>query len=172
MNQELSGEPRLETAGKPSQMGGVFRTAHRRSHPEGNGCYCADQNAVTSPGGTTPPKGPVKTMAGRARETGRRGASGPGKVRETSSIGRCDKPHHPTAKPTQPERQEVRPVTRGQRPAKSRRRPRGNGADAQHTFAGVSAPRPARRSRQEATEPGEEASLNSSRPETARTVPP
>jgi len=172
MTQELSGKPRLETAGEPSQIGRGFRSANRRSHPEGNGCYCADQNAVTSPGGPTPPEGPTKTMAGRARETRRRGASGPGKVCETSSIGWGEKPRHPTAKRTQPERQEVRPVTRGQRPAKSRRRPRGNGADANQVIAGVSAPRPARRFRQETTEPGEEASLNSSRPKTAGTVPP
>ena len=25
--------------------------------PRGYGCYCADQNAVAFPGGTTPPKG-------------------------------------------------------------------------------------------------------------------
>jgi hypothetical protein len=58
---------------------------------------------------------------------------------------------------TQPERQEARPVTRGQRPAKSWRRPRGHGADARHcrrvsTKSG--APLPTGR-----TEPGEETSL-------------
>jgi hypothetical protein len=98
ITQELSGEPRLETAREPSQVDEGFRFINRRSHPEGNGCYCADQNAVTSPGGTTPPEGPIKTMAGRARETGRRGASGPGKVCETSSIEWDDKPSHSTAR--------------------------------------------------------------------------
>jgi len=67
---------------------------------------------------------------------------------------------------------EVRPVTRGQRPVKSRRRPRGKGADAKEPVAGVSAPRPSKRSRQGAFEPGVEASLKRSRPATARTGPP
>jgi len=60
MNQELSGKGRLETASEPSQARGTFRTAVRRSYPEGYGCYCADQNAVAFPGGTTPPKGPTR----------------------------------------------------------------------------------------------------------------
>lgn len=28
--------------------------------PRGYGCYCADQNAVAFPGGTTPPKGLIR----------------------------------------------------------------------------------------------------------------
>ena len=78
----------------------------------------------------------------------------------------------PLQKQMQPERQEVRPVTRGQRSAKSRCRPRGKGADAKLKIAGVSAPRLACCFRQEATEPGEEASLNKSWMETIGTVPP
>jgi len=46
--------------------------------------------------------GSVK-RSGRARESRRRGASGPGKARQTSSIGRLDKPGRPTVKRTQPE---------------------------------------------------------------------
>ena len=95
-------------------------------------------------GGTTPPKDPGHHRPGSVTETRRRGANGPGKARQTSSTGRCEKPHHPTARPKQPERQEVRPVTRGQRPATSRGRPREKGADANHVLAGVSAPRLAR----------------------------
>ena len=69
---------------------------------------------------------------------------------------------------------------RGKRPDPStgpttgqhRCRPRGQGADTTPAFAGVSAPRPARPFRQEATEPGAEASLKKSAPATAPTVPP
>jgi hypothetical protein len=32
--------------------------------PEGFGCYCADQNAIAIPGGTTPPKGPARRTSG------------------------------------------------------------------------------------------------------------
>jgi len=81
-NQELSGKTRLETVVEPSQVHRTFRPADRRSYPEGYGCYCADQNAVAYPGGTTPPKGPALQEAGRARETWQRGVSGPGKVRQ------------------------------------------------------------------------------------------
>ena len=54
MTQELSGKARLETAPEPSQAYGKFRSVGRRSYPEGYGCYCADQNAVTFSGGTYP----------------------------------------------------------------------------------------------------------------------
>jgi hypothetical protein len=49
------------------------------------------------PAGPPRQKARLAARAGRARETGRRGASGPGKVRETSSLGRREKPRRPTA---------------------------------------------------------------------------
>ena len=67
-NQELSGKTRLETVFEPSQVYRTFRPADRRSYPEGYGCYCADQNAVAHPGGTTPAKRP-----GFARSGARKG---------------------------------------------------------------------------------------------------
>jgi hypothetical protein len=36
--------------------------------PRGYGCYCADQNAVAFPGGTTPPEGPDRQKPDRARK--------------------------------------------------------------------------------------------------------
>src|ERR1700683_4144555 len=36
--------------------------------PRGYGCYCADQNAIAFPGGTTPPKGPGPVKTDRARK--------------------------------------------------------------------------------------------------------
>ena len=87
-NQELSGEVRLETAPKPSQARGAFRPARRRSYPEGYGCYCADQNAVAFPGGSTPAQRPSSlARAGRAKEAGLRGVSGPGKARQPPQWG-------------------------------------------------------------------------------------
>ncbi len=38
-----------------------------RSDPGGYGCYCADQNAIALPGGTTPPEGPTRRTS-RARK--------------------------------------------------------------------------------------------------------
>jgi len=103
---------------------------------------------------------------------GPREANEPGKVRQPSLMEWHDKPCHSAAKLTQPERSEVRPVTRGKRLVKSRCRLRGNGADAKLKVAVVSAPRPARCFRQEVSEPGEEASLKRFRLVTAETVPP
>ena len=102
-NQELSGEARLETAHEPSQAHRKFRPVRRRSYPEGFGCYCADQNAVAPSGGPTPPKGPVRLRNGRARAARRRGASEPGKVRQTSSMGRRETHVTPLQNERQPE---------------------------------------------------------------------
>lgn len=66
--------------------------------PKGFGCSCADQNAVASSDGPTPPKGPLRLRNGRERTARRRGASGPCKVRETSSMGRREKPRPPAAR--------------------------------------------------------------------------
>lgn len=77
---------------------------------------------------------------GHARTMQPRGASGPGKSLSTSSTGRRTNRVDPLQKRMQPERQEVRPVTRGQRPARSRCRSRGKGADARSNIAGVSVP--------------------------------
>ena len=56
-NQELSGYARLETALSRVRPTGGFDPCADAVTPEGFGCYCADQNAVTVPGGPTPPKG-------------------------------------------------------------------------------------------------------------------
>jgi hypothetical protein len=114
-----------------SQVHGEFRPGRRRSYPRGYGCYCADQNASGRPGGTTPPEGPT-------HQTGR-GAQGTDEGAERTdlakSVNLLDRAVLKTGSPyCQAKRslrdKEVRPVTRGQRPAKSRRRPRGKGADA------------------------------------------
>ena len=124
---------------------------------------------------TAPTRTPAPHPAGRPRQKARspprgKGAQGWDEGGERTDPAksvhllreRCRKTASlPCKRETQPERQEVRPVTRGQRPANPRRRPRGHGADAT-TFAGVSAPRPARGPRQGASEPGAEASLENS----------
>jgi hypothetical protein len=66
-NQELCGEARLETVSSRVRPMGSFDPCADAVTPEGYGCYCADQNAVTTPGGTTPPKGPARRMS-RARK--------------------------------------------------------------------------------------------------------
>jgi len=50
------------------------------------------------PAGPPRQKASPAARARRAREPWPRGASGPGKVRETSSLGRREKPRHPAAK--------------------------------------------------------------------------
>jgi hypothetical protein len=102
MTQELSGQARSKKP-RPSRVRQArsFDSFVRRSYPEGYGCYCADQNARTPPGGKPipPPKGPGRrNRPGRARETGRRGAYGTGKSRKSSSIGRACKTRSPNCK--------------------------------------------------------------------------
>ena len=104
--------------------------------PRGNGCYCEDQNAILFAGGTTPQKARQQLGASERENDERettarsRGVSGPGKARKTSSLGGSPKGITQLQSQTQPERQEVRPVARGQRPAKNRRRPCVQGIDA------------------------------------------
>ena len=88
----------IRNRGERSQARGKFRPARRRSYPRGYGCYCADQNAAEHPGGTTPPEGRTPTRAWREKEVQRRGESGPGKVREVSSLGRFRKTGSPRCK--------------------------------------------------------------------------
>ena len=66
-NQELCGKMRLETALSRVRPTGGFDPCADAVTPEGFGCYCADQNAVTVSGGTTPPKGPARSTS-RARK--------------------------------------------------------------------------------------------------------
>jgi len=65
-NQELSCKARLETALSRVRHTGSFDPGADAVTPEGFGCYCADQNAIAFPGGTTPPKGPARRTS-RAR---------------------------------------------------------------------------------------------------------
>lgn len=94
----------MRNRGEPSQAWGKFRIPGQRSYPVGIGCYCADRNAVAFPGGTTPPRGLSDRTEGAKGKRGSAGRTNPGKVRQRSSIGWCEKPRHPTAKPRQPER--------------------------------------------------------------------
>ena len=66
-NQELSRKARLETALSGVRPTGRFDPCADAVTPEGYGCYCADQNAITFSGGTTPPKGPLARTS-RARK--------------------------------------------------------------------------------------------------------
>jgi hypothetical protein len=66
-NQELCGKARSETALSRVRPMGRFDPCADAVTPEGYGCYCADQNAVTIPGGTTPPEGPARHTS-RARK--------------------------------------------------------------------------------------------------------
>jgi hypothetical protein len=88
----------IRNRGERSQARGKFRPARRRSYPRGYGCYCADQHAAGHPGGTTPPKGHAPIGAWREKEVRRRGESGPGKVREPSSLGRSRQAGSPFCK--------------------------------------------------------------------------
>ena len=72
-NQELSGEARLETVPNRVRLTGSFDPCADAVTPEGFGCYCADQNAVTVPGGPTPPKGLVRRTNEARKGTGTAG---------------------------------------------------------------------------------------------------
>ena len=73
-NQELSGEARLETALSRVRPTGGFDPCADAVTPEGFGCYCADQNAVTVPGGPTPPKGLARRTSEARKGTGTAGS--------------------------------------------------------------------------------------------------
>jgi hypothetical protein len=92
-NQELSGKARIETVSKPSQVYGPFRPVSRRSYPQRvmvATVLTRTQSRFLA--GQPPPKGPARYIrAGRVKETGRRGVSGPGKVRQPPQIGRREK---------------------------------------------------------------------------------
>ena len=72
-NQELSGEARLETVPNRVRLTGSFDPCADAVTPEGFGCYCVDQNAVTVPGGPTPPKGLVRRTNEARKGTGTAG---------------------------------------------------------------------------------------------------
>jgi len=63
--QELRGEARLETVSEPSQAGGKFRTAGRRSYPEGTAATAQTRTQTRFP-------------AGRPRQKARIGKNDPG----------------------------------------------------------------------------------------------
>ena len=107
-----------------------------------HGCYCATRTLSHDWTGPPRQRGPAQ-RTGHETMMRRRGESEPGKVRQPPQWGGVKNHVTSLQTETQPERQEVRPVTRGQRPAKSRCRPRVKGADVKLTFAGTSAPRPA-----------------------------
>ena len=92
----------LEAASEPSQVQGQFRALHRCSYPEGYGCYCKTRTQRSVPAGPPCQKArPAK--AGRERDAAQRGAGESGKARKTSSLGRREKPRHPTSSRKQPE---------------------------------------------------------------------
>jgi hypothetical protein len=69
----------IRNRGERSQARGKFRPARRRSYPRGYGCYCADQNAIALPDGTTPSKGQPPSGAAR------KGSSAAGRERTWQS---------------------------------------------------------------------------------------
>lgn len=88
MIQELCDEPRSETARESSQTDGKFRAVRPRSYPEGNGCYCADQDAMTLSGGRPPPQGLSGRPVGPARKARSWGVGGfKAKPANTSRLG-------------------------------------------------------------------------------------
>jgi hypothetical protein len=97
-NQELSPEARLETVPSGVRPTGRFDPCADAVTPEGFGCYCADQNAIVIPGGTTPPKGPARQERGAQwnHECGERADLG--KVRQPSSNGAACKSTSPRCK--------------------------------------------------------------------------
>ena len=124
---------------QPSQVRGKFRTADPRSHPRGYRLLLRRPERQSLSRRDDPAKRPAPQTGTGAQ---RRGYGGE-RTDLAKSVhllrGRCRKTASPPCKrETQPERQEVRPVTRGQRPANPRRRPRGHGADAKHLCRRVS----------------------------------
>lgn len=103
-NQELSGEARLETACEPSQARGAFRPARRRSYPRGFRLLLRRPERSRIVRRANPAKRPRSlTRAGRARMVWRRGANGPGKVRQPPHWGSMKKHAAPLQKRKQSE---------------------------------------------------------------------
>ena len=97
-NQELCGEARLETALSRVRPAGSFDPRADAVTPEGIGCYCADQNAVAVSGGTTPPKGPVRSGRGAQGNHGRAERTDLAKSAKSPHWGGPVKRGHPSAK--------------------------------------------------------------------------
>ena len=103
-NQELSGEARLETAREPSQAHGGFRPVSRRSYPRGFRLLLRRPERSRIVRRANPAKRPHSfARAGRARAARRRGANGPGKVRQPPHWGGVKKHVTPLQKRMQPE---------------------------------------------------------------------